>query len=363
MPEFEEIGSAGGKIEILHNSDASVSLRLSGSSGGPWSAFQLGVSLDGKIIRHCPLRGMVMRPPEPPPELAPIMVVSDREGLFGRTCPECHSYFRTSSPREICTCPYCSHRNRNENFTTKNQLQFVDRVREAYCQAIASKQTVTIDLNKIAGELPANRPAWAYSEESQQNRYKCAGCQTIYDILGEYAGCPTCGKRNSLQVFEKHIAEVDAQLTEADAKLKDRHEREVEWEKLSRCISDFEAMARDIQGQLALLPAIPRRKSEIKALNFQNILKANGCLSNWFGFEFLARFSDADKDFLNRMFNRRHVLTHNAGRVDQEYLENTKDTTVRLNQRIVVRSNELRRIIPLLNKCAQNLFEAFESIA
>lgn len=50
MPEFEEIGSAGGKIELIVNdSQDAVSLRLSGS-GGPMSAFQLGVSLDGEII-------------------------------------------------------------------------------------------------------------------------------------------------------------------------------------------------------------------------------------------------------------------------------------------------------------------------
>jgi hypothetical protein len=363
MPEFEEIGNAGGKIEILHDSQDSVSLRFSHSSGGPCSLFQLGVSLDGKVIRHIPLRGVDMRPPEPPPRLAPIMIVSDREGFFGRNCPECHSYFRTSRPAEICACPYCSHRDRNERFTTENQLLFVTRVREAYRQAIESKQTVTIDLDKIASDLPSNRPAWAYSEERQQSRFTCPGCQTLYDILGEYAGCPTCGKRNSLQVFENHIAEVEKQFNEAEAKLTERHEREVEWEKLSRCVSDFEAMARDIQSQLALVPATPRRKTDIKALSFQNILKANECLLNWFGFEILPRFPEDDKVFLNRMFNRRHVLTHNGGRVDQEYLDNTKDTTVRLNQRIAVHSKELRRLIPLLRTCAKHLFEGFESIA
>jgi hypothetical protein len=77
----------------------------------------------------------------------------------------------------------------------------------------------------------------------------------------------------------------------------------------------------------------------------------------------LFRFSDDDKTFLNRMFNRRHVLIHNGGRIDQAYLDNTSDTSVRLNQKIVVRSNEIRRLIPLLRTCAQNLFQGFESIA
>jgi len=45
----------------------------------------------------------------------------------------------------------------------------------------------------------------------------------------------------------------------------------------------------------------------------------------------LPRFPHDDKTFLNRMFNRRHVLIHNGGRIDQEYLDNIGDTTVRLN--------------------------------
>jgi hypothetical protein len=121
-------------------------------------------------------------------------------------------------------------------------------------------------------------------------------------------------------------------------------------------------MARDIQNQLALLPAVPRRKSDIKALSFQKILKANRCLLDWFGFEILSRFPEDDKAFLNRLFNRRHVLTHNGGRIDQEYIDNTGDTTVRLNQRIAVHSKELRRLIPLLRTIATHLFEGFESI-
>ncbi|MGA9777894.1 MAG: hypothetical protein ACLPRE_12360 [Limisphaerales bacterium] len=69
------------------------------------------------------------------------------------------------------------------------------------------------------------------------------------------------------------------------------------------------------------------------------------------------------KSFLNRMFNRRHVLTHNGGRIDQEYLDSTADTSVLLNQTISVHSKDLKRLLPLLQKCAQNLFEAFETVA
>jgi hypothetical protein len=363
MPDFEEIGSAGGKMQILHDSDGRVSLQLSSDGGGPFSAFQIGAALDGSVFRYQPLRGMDMRPPKPPPQLAPIMIVSDREGFFGRNCPNCKGYFRTTNPREVSICPYCAHRNRNEAFTTKNQLLFIAKVCESYRDAIENKQDVTIDLGRIAADLPSNRPAWAYSEERQQNRFNCVKeCHTSFDILGEYAGCPSCGKRNSMVVFEKHISEIEREFNEAEEKLTDPLERQVEWEKLSRCVSDFEAMARDIQNQLVLFPATPKRKKEIGQISFQNIVKANNNLLNFFGLEIFSGLPEDDKVFLNRIFNRRHVLTHNGGKVDQEYLDNTRDTTVRLHQKIVVRSKEIRRLIPLLRKCALSLFTAFESI-
>jgi hypothetical protein len=63
------------------------------------------------------------------------------------------------------------------------------------------------------------------------------------------------------------------------------------------------------------------------------------------------------------MFNRRHILTHNAGRVDQEYLDRASDAEVQLHQKIVVRSREIARLIPLMKVMATNLFERYESIA
>lgn len=365
MSEFQEIAHSGGKIELHFEQSKGVSLGFTHSGGFGMSLFQMGVTLDGKKLEYWPLGGLDMRPPEPPSPFVPVFIISDREQSYGRTCPKCRSYFRTDRPAPVLRCPYCSHTDRNAAFTTPNQLQFIHKIRESYLTAFNEKRSLTIDLDKLADELPENKPAWIYSEERQQNSYDCPtpDCKTCYDILGEYAGCPTCGRRNSLQVFERHIAEVEDQFNKAEASLTDRQEREVEWEKLSRCISDFEAMARDLQGQLSLLPAAPKRKKEIEGMSFQNILKANENLQNWFGFDILFRFPDDDKAFLNRMFNRRHVLTHNGGRIDQEYLDNTGDTTVRLNQKIVVRSKEIRRLIPLLRTVAQNFFKAFESIS
>ncbi len=62
------------------------------------------------------------------------------------------------------------------------------------------------------------------------------------------------------------------------------------------------------------------------------------------------------------MFNRRHLFTHNAGRVDQEYLDNTGDTSVKLNQVLYVRSKEIKRLISLVSGTGQRLIQGYEAV-
>ena len=362
--EFSEIASCGGKLTLKFDPESgAVSLAFTHSSPTPAGAFQIGMSLDGKQIEYWPIYGINMKEPDPPSPMVATFVLSDQFGYYGRTCPKCEAYFRTTKPAEIIQCPYCSHRNRNEAFTTENQLKFVDKIRESYITAFEERKDIVIDLDEIAADLPENRPSFVYTEESQQNRYSCPNCKTGYDILGEYAGCPTCGKRNSLQVFEAKLDEVAKELEDIDSEVTDRHDREVAWERLTRCISDFEAMARDLVAQLMLIPTTPKRRRQLEQMNFQNIDTASRNLREWLGFEIMTGIDEGDKQFLVKMAHRRHILTHNAGRVDQEYLDKSGDTTVRLHQKIAVRSKEIKRLITLLRTCATNFFSEFESIS
>jgi hypothetical protein len=100
----------------------------------------------------------------------------------------------------------------------------------------------------------------------------------------------------------------------------------------------------------------------IGRLSFQSIFNANEFLKDLFGIEILNGFVGDDLIFLNKMFNRRHLVIHTGGRVDDKYLKNTNDTSVRLNQVIRVENNDIRRLIPLTTLAGKNLIEGFESM-
>lgn len=359
--EFQEIYLSGGKFELKKCPDGRVSVEYHSLNPWPMAMFQVCVSLDGKVLDMVPFGGIGQVVPYPQPSLV-ACVLSDRHGMFGRRCPECHSYFRTDACFRQRFCPYCGYSGQSIQFLTENQLSYIS----AFCNSVLDTQrgdhAVILDLDQLVADLPQNRPQWVYSEEQQQNSYTCGGCRAKYDILGEYGLCPQCGKPNLADVFQAKMEEFDRHFSDADKALSDRHERETEWEKLTRCVSEFESMGNQLRAYMQRFPATLHRRNAVKALTFQNVLKVNDCLREWYGFEILEGVSEADRRFLNVMFNRRHVFTHKAGRVDQEYLDNTGDTTVRLNQVLRVRSKEMRRLIPLVRECGLRLIRGYESI-
>jgi hypothetical protein len=59
------------------------------------------------------------------------------------------------------------------------------------------------------------------------------------------------------------------------------------------------------------------------------------------------------------MFLRRHVYEHNGGQVDQDYLNESGDASVKLGQALRESPESIFRLMPLILKRAQNLHEGF----
>jgi len=356
--EFQEIYLSGGRIEFKKQKDGSISITYQGSDPLPVSVFQICVSYTGEIIDTVPFQAITY----PQPSFL-VLVLSDQHGMFGRHCPKCNSYYRTDTCPGDRYCPYCGCSAKSINFLTQNQIRYIGAFCNSFIQAHDKGSDIILDLDKLKKELPQNKPEWLYSEESQQNSYRCPKCRTRYDILGEYGLCPHCVKSNLEMVFDRKMQGVQSEFEASDKNITDKRKREGEWiNLLAKSVSEFESMANQVRKYLLLFPATPSRRQALSSVSFQNISKANTKLKEWYGFEFLEGVTDVDRNFLNLIFNRRHIFTHNAGRVDQEYIGNTGDTTVRLNQLIHVRSDEIKRLVPLVSQSGKRLIQGFESI-
>lgn len=355
---FEEIAHSGGRIEFRRTEDGSYTESISNVSHGTSPrCYRVSVSGDGRLLDVLPVQGLGV-----PPRRFAAWVFSDAEGLFGRRCPRCDSYFRTDAALAETNCPYCGRLESTLAFSTPNQLSFIENYVNAEIAFVTGdEEYLRIDLDQLIDELEHNEPGWVYSEERQQSLFECSGCSTKFDILGEYGCCPCCGNHNAAMVVK---AKFGAVAQDVGLHPEKAAEAEVPSEWLGRCVSTYEALAQHYRQHLLRLPMTPRRRQALeKDLNFQRIRGAAKRLDDWFGFRLLDGLTQDQQEFLVVMLEKRHVFVHNGGRADQRYLDKSGDTSARLNQTLAVTRIEIETLVKVLRRVCERLIREFDSIA
>ena len=370
MEEYrDKIPAARGKVEYIYEEGRGISASISHSEPTFFAMYQVALSIDGtRILCTVPVGGIGQTVVAPQPSV-PAFVQSDVQGMWGRNCPACAKYFRSEQIVGDTTCPYCSVIAPDLAFVSNDQKRYLTVCYDAFANAHMKKQTTSVDLAEITDE----KSAWHYSEEKQQLTFKCQNtrCKCRTDVLGEYAFCPRCGRSNAGErFFEASGAEL-TRLDQVRASVADRHEREVIWEQMTTgAVSRLEALAKHLRKVLLLFPMTENRRRQLQQLNFQKTLESDTLLREWFDIGFFEwpgddevpkrQITPEDQEFIRKMIQKRHILIHNGGIVDEEYIRLAGDTTVRLDERVRIRSNETKRFLTLISEMARNLLNNIE---
>jgi len=307
-----------------------------------------------------PIGGMGGTPNNPfTRDLHPVFIASDRHGMFGHRCPSCEKYWRSGMPSAQwrMTCPYCGIRLEGHSFLTEGQLKYVNTFCEHILQSIESEQDgeYIINMDEVADAVGKNqkKPKFYYAEESQQNKYMCSACGESNDILGRYGYCSNCGTHNGVLEFEKDINNIRDRIKEGqsyEACVKD-------------AVSAFDGYARQIAKQLACrIPMTRARRKEWLKKKFHNLKFCAETLKNIFDINVFKKFKKDDIDFVIRMFHRRHVYEHNGGEVDEKYIHDSGDISVRPKQIIRENSKTATRIADLVVNMVKNIHDDFHDI-
>ena len=213
--EFREIGHSGGKFTVTVRTDnegrRSFSLGVSSSAPVPQSIISVQVNFNGEVLGVSSLAWRPDLAAEGPTETDnfPVLVASDREGLFGHQCRRCGTYWRSNGPPAnwAMTCPQCGLKVPSHQFLTDGQLAFIGAVLQQLQEALGNESDgeYTIDMDAIADQVQNGKeaPSFYYAEISQQCRFPCDTCRSSNDILGKYGYCSCCGYRNNLQHLRK----------------------------------------------------------------------------------------------------------------------------------------------------------------
>ncbi len=306
-----------------------------------------------------------------------VTIPPDEEGFTGRECPqpECEGYFKVEFGTGLkgnglpCHCPYCGHITGHDQFWTKGQIE--------YAKSVAKRKIVDTlhkDLKKMEFDhkpkggfismsmkfTPGRRtPIHQYQEERLETEVTCATCTLRYAVYGVFAFCPDCGLHNSLQILHGNLDVVRKMLDMAAGAEKELAEKLAE-NALEDCVSAFDGFGREL---CRIYADRARNPAKLKQVSFQNLEAAKSTVLGTFGVDLSAHVAVDEWQSAVQSFQKRHVIAHKMGVVDQEYTAKTGDMRAVVGRKIGIGANEVSDLAAIVSKLATRLSEQLEKLA
>jgi hypothetical protein len=298
---------------------------------------------------------------------------TDAKGLIGRECPnrDCRGYFKIKSGTGLkgtnipCHCPYCGFTGAADRFHTREQV--------AYAKSVALNY-VTDELNRALKRMEFDHrpsgpfgvgislrvkeaqrhPIHSYREKELETDVICDRCTLVYAIFGAFAFCPDCGAHNSFTILCKNL-EIAGKLLALAANQERALADQLVGDALENVISAFDGFGRELCKVSATKSVNAAEAADVR---FQNLIGARNRLQKLFGLDMMTFVTASDWDFACRCFQKRHLLAHKMGVVDQDYIEATKDATATIGRKIQITPEEVKRLIAIVRALGEKLSQA-----
>jgi hypothetical protein len=291
-----------------------------------------------------------------------IPIEPDEDGYMGRECPaaDCLGYFKITLGTGVkgpapCYCPYCGHKAEGNIFFTQDQIEYTKsivlrKVTDALHQDLKTLEfehkpqgLLGIGLSLTVKASPP-LPIRYYREKQLETEVVCDGCTLRYAIYGVFGWCPDCGIHNSLQILKKNLELAAKELALADTLDKDMTDHLI-GDSLKNVVSAFDGFGREICAKKGA------------NIHFQNLLGARRRVQDTFAFDFAVALEPNDWAIACRAFQKRHLLAHKMGVVDEDYLKKVNDPEAILGRKISVTRGEVTATINIIEGLGRRLFD------
>jgi uncharacterized Zn finger protein (UPF0148 family) len=206
------------------------------------------------------------------------------------------------------------------------------------------------------GRTPVLVTAAASDVMTQQSACEACGCR--YSSVGAAFFCPACGHNSAISSFKSTVETVRKTMATLDeicrvltesvgedaAEDSARHIRE---NSLVKLVSAFQRLAEAEYDALTLPKKPPARRNV-----FQNLDESSLIWEAAVGWGYADLLTPRELGELRRYFQQRHLLSHNDGLVDEQYLDRSDDASHRVGQRLVVRSEAVEELARLVDSLA-----------
>lgn len=307
----------------------------------------------------------------PASQLIPIQLQLDDDGYFDRRCSaeECGAAFkvlfndwRERVPDEEAWCAICGETDEPQEFNTPDQerqirdqgiAHLTGQLDTAFKRARKPTQSFGGFISMTWSYRPGSRPMVVMAEAAplMTQRSECESCGCHYASVGAAFFCPACGHNSARTTFAGALTTVRSLMDLADRMpevVEDRDAaadaaRHLSENSLVRVWSSFQRFAEAIY-KATPNTSPPRRNA------FQNLEISDALWRAAIGKTYADMLDAAEHRDLVRLVQARHVLAHQDGIIDADYVAKSGDRRYAVGQRLVVTPAAVRRLANLTGK-------------
>lgn len=296
-----------------------------------------------------------------------VPIETDENGYFDKECPdeECLFVFKViaedweNNSGKSVFCPMCGGESSPENFYTTEQVNnasnqameyFESKIFKAMredAHSFNNRQSkggfITMSMS-VKGRVSQKLIIPIPSQEIFEQKIQCEECNTRFAVIGSAFFCPCCGHNsveltfnntiNKIESSINNIPEIRAALNEVS---KDQSENTCQT-LIEKCLLDsvvaFQRYCDIIYSQHK------NAKTKVPFNAFQKLDVGGKLWSELFNESYINWLTDDEFKRLVILFQRRHLLQHTDGIVDEKYIEKSGDNKYKAGQKIIVKEKD-----------------------
>lgn len=197
--------------------------------------------------------------------------------------------------------------------------------------------TTEISVNSQPPSAPITMDPW----DAMKTKHVCEECDFRFAVVGAWFYCPACGMNDPQTTFRQSVRgvrnamkQLAVLLEQADPDLAADLLRSNAESCIGGLVTAFQVVVEAIYGCVPSAPTARRNA-------FQNLNNGSELWVGVGGSSFESMMGTQEYSRTNLFFQRRHILQHCVGIVDQGYLNNSGDTTYRVGERLVTQRRDV----------------------
>lgn len=317
-----------------------------------------------------------------------IPIETDENGFFDRECPdeECMFVFKVHEEDwknnfkdESVFCPMCGNESTSDTFWTTEQVNNAKKQAGEYLQGKINKAMkddarsfnnrqpkggfISMSMS-VEGHTPQKLIMPIPSQEIFEQKIRCEKCESRYSVIGSAFFCPCCGHNSVEQTFNCTINKIESSINNIPTIRKALNEISKDQSEntcqtlIEKCLLDSvvafqrycDVLYSKHKNSKSKIPFNAFQKLDVGGELWQEIL--NESYTDW--------LTETEYKRLNILFQRRHLLQHTEGIVDEKYITKSSDNKYKAGRRIVVKEKdaiELVSYIKILTNKIRNKVE------